>query len=237
MKFRKRENCYYLSTWNDKQQEHGDWVIFYWGNHFDISFELCGYFDNRPRVNLDLILFSLTFVLPFRNKWTDECDAPKYGIAIHGNTFWIYRGGKGNMSGGNKWWTWYIPFVTKEWIRTSILLKDGTWEHETKGNKKSFYNEEWKSKQMSWNYDYRDSCDGEIIPTTIYVEEREWRPKWLKWTKRFAQISTNIDVHFSKEVGKRKGEWKGGTVGCGYEMLPNEEPLGCLKRMELERKF
>ena len=237
IEFKKRQNCYYISSVNKEEYESTDWVIFYWGNHFDISYEICGYFDNRPRINLDLIFFSLTFVLPFRNKWTDECDAPKWGISIHNNTVWIHRGGKGNMKGGSKWWTWYIPFLTKEWVRTSILLKGGIWEHETKGNRKDFYKEEWKEKQESWTYNYIDSYDGEVIPTTIYVDEREWRPKWLKWTSLFAKKSRSIDIHFSKEVGKRKGSWKGGTLGCSYELLPNELPIDCLKRMEKERKL
>lgn len=213
------------------------WLIFYWGNNFDISYETCGYFDNRHRINLDLFFFSLTLILPIYSKHTDECDPPKHGIACHNNTIWIYRGGKGNGNGGNKWWTWEIPFITKEWIRTSILLKDDTWEHETKGNKKGFYTDEWKQKQKSWSYNYTDSYDGEVIPTTIYVDEREWRPKWLKWTKRFANTRRSIDIHFSKECGKRKGSWKGGVLGCGYELLPNERPLDCLKRMEKEMKF
>lgn len=218
--------------------EYGkNWMYFHWGWHFDISYELCGYFDARHRINIDLIFFSWTIILPIWSKYSDECSSPKYGIAIHNNTVWIYYGGKGNMNGGTKWWTWSIPFITKEWVRTSILLKDGTWEHEVRGNKKDFFNDEWKTKQMSCNYDYTDSYDGEIIPTTIYVDEREWRPKWLKWTKLFSKIRRTIDIHFSKECGKRKGSWKGGTTGCGYGLLPNEKPLDCLKRMEKERKF
>lgn len=237
MKFRKSGDCYYISSSNRRHGEYVDYIVFYWGKVFDISYEVCGYFDNRPRINLDFIFFSLSLILPFRNKWTDECDSPKWGIAIHNNTFWLYKGGKGNMNGGNKWWTWDIPFFTKDWVRTSILLKNDTWEHETKGNKKYFYSEDWKEKQKTWQYDYTDSYDGEIIPTTIYVDEREWRPKWLKWTKAFATTRTSVDVHFSKEVGKKKGSWKGGVLGCSYELLPNENPLNCLKRMEIERKF
>lgn len=159
-----------------------EFLVFYFTNSFDISFEICGYFDNRPRINLDIIFFNLKLILPFRNSWTDECDPPKWGISIHDNTVWIYRGGKGNMEGGNKWWTWRIPFLTKSWVRSSILLKNNTWEHETKGNTKNFYEEKWKKQQAVWNYRYTDKYDGEIIPTTIYVEEREWRPKWLEWT-------------------------------------------------------
>lgn len=213
------------------------WIVFYFTKSFDISFELCGYFDNRPRINLDLFFYSLTIILPFRNKWTNECDPPKWGISIHNNTFWIYRGGKGNLDGGNKWWTWEFPFVTKEWVRTSILLKDDTWAHRTPKNRKSFYNKEWEDRKKYWTYDYTDMYDGEIIPTTIWVEEREWRPKWLIWTGLFKKIHRDISVEFSKECGREKGSWKGGTIGCGYKLLPNEHPLDCLKRMERERSL
>jgi hypothetical protein len=58
-----------------------------------------------------------------------------------------------------------------------------------------------------------------------------------RWTSLFAIVRRTIDVHFSKEVGEYKGSWKGGTLGCVYEILLDEEPLDCLKRMERERKF
>jgi len=213
-----------------------NYLLAYKSRTFDLSYEACGYFDNRPHINLAL-WWKLVFILPFRNKWTDECIPPKWGIAIHGNTFWIYRGGKGNMNGGNKWWTWDIPFFTKQWVRTSILLKGGTWEHSTKGDHKEFYEEEWKSKQKMWYYDYTDSYDGTVVGAKIYVEEREWRPKWLTWTNKFAKVRRTIDIDFDKEVGSRKGSWKGGVVGCGYDLLPEEDPIDCIKRMEKERKF
>lgn len=213
------------------------WIVFYFDWCFDIGYESCGYFDPRHRINLSIIFFRLTLILPFKGKYTDECDPPKFGIAIHNNTFWIYKGGKGNISGGNKYWTWYIPFITKDWVRTSILLNDDTWEHETEKNRKDFYKDEWKQKQKSWIYNYIDKYDGEVIPTTIYVVEREWRPKWLKWTKLFNIVDKYIDIHFSKECGKEKGSWKGGCTGCSYSLLPNEEPLECIKRMEKERVF
>ena len=59
----------------------------------------------------------------------------------------------------------------------------------------------------------------------------------VKWTKLFAKTRRTIDVHFSKEVGERKGSWKGGVMGCGYTLNENETPLECLQRMEVERKF
>lgn len=50
-------------------------------------------------------------------------------------------------------------------------------------------------------------------------------------------MSRSIDVEFNAEVGERTGSWKGGCIGCGYQMNPNETPLQALRRMEAERKF
>ena len=98
----------------DKWCYDGKWILFYFSNRFDISYEKCGYFDSRPRIKIALGFFSLSIILPFYDKeWEEnECD-PKWGNAIHNNTFWIYRGGKGNMNGGNKWWTYDFPFINK----------------------------------------------------------------------------------------------------------------------------
>jgi hypothetical protein len=69
------------------------------------------------------------------------------------------------------------------------------------------------------------------------VEEREWRPRWFKWTSLFSKVKRTIDINFNDEVGERTGSWKGGTLGCGYDLLPDETPLECLRRMEKEREF
>lgn len=235
VKYRKSGDCYTLSTRNKKTGEDINWVTLYFGPSFQLTYETCGYFENYPRINISLFFFTLTIALPSPNEWINECDPPKWGVAIHNNTFWIYKGGEGNLNGGNKWWTWDIPFFTTSWVRTSILLKDNTWAHETPGNNQRFYDDEWKQKQMSWDYDFTDKTDNTVIPTKIYVEEREWRPKWLTWTKKFAKVRRTIDIHFSAEVGRRKGSWKGGVIGCGYDLQPNEHPIDCIKRMEFER--
>lgn len=72
---------------------------------------------------------------------------------------------------------------------------------------------------------------------TIHVERREWRLRWLRWTRLGRDVRYYLDVEFSDEVGERSGSWKGGTVGCGYEMRPGETPSQCLRRMESERRF
>lgn len=68
---------------------------------------------------------------------------------------------------------------------------------------------------------------------TIHVEREVRRLNWTPLTR----MRFYIDVQFSDEVGERSGSWKGGTIGCAYEMRPGETPRQCLKRMEQERRF
>lgn len=215
------------------------WMYFRFGWHFRVSYATCGYFDARHRINISLIFFSWTIILPLWSKHTDECVPPEWGIAIHNNIFWLYKGGKGNMNGGTKWWTFTMPWAY-DWVRTSNLRKDGTWEHERKGDRKNFYEDEWK--EVIWNetYPYVYVLKNGTVQkreTTIKVVEREWRPLWFKWTSLFKKIHRDIDVTFNDEVGERTGSWKGGTIGCSYKMIDPELPHQTLKRMERERKF
>ena len=46
-----------------------------------------------------------------------------------------------------------------------------------------------------------------------------------------------IEIDFKDEVGHEKGSWKGGVMGCSYDLLPDESPMDCIKRMEKERRF
>ncbi len=215
------------------------YLIFYFRWGFDISFEICGYFDNRPRINFDIIFFSLTLILPFRNKWTSECDAPKWGVSYHSQTLWFHLGGKGNMNGGSKWYTISMPW-SYSWVRTSALKKDGEWENETKGARKDFYKDSWNDILWIEKYPYTYKLkSGEIQEriATVGVEEREWRMHWFQWLPLLRKIRKTINVKFDGEVGEDTGSWKGGTTGCGYELLPDETPEQCLRRMEKERIF
>lgn len=215
------------------------WMYFYFGWHFRLTYETCGYFDARHRINIGLIFFRWTIILPIWSKHTDECDPPEWGIAIFCNKFWLYKGGKGNMNGGNKWWTFTMPWAY-DWVRTSNLRKDGTWEHELKDDRKNFYEDQWKEIIWHNTYPYVYILKNGTVQNrlaTIKVTEREWRPLWFKWTSIFKKVHRDIDVQFDHEVGEQTGSWKGGCTGCGYRMIDPELPHQTLKRMEKERKF
>jgi peptide methionine sulfoxide reductase MsrB len=107
----------------------------------------------------------------------------------------------------------------------------------------------WEARQavkqaLSKVYFQIEDYDGEIITASTHIEEREWRfgTGWFSWLSLFSRpkIRKSLDINFSSEVGKEKGSWKGGTLGHGIEMLPNETHEAAFKRycqQEFRSKF
>jgi len=80
-----------------------------------------------------------------------------------------------------------------------------------------------------------ESGEIQVVDARYTPEEREWRWMWPGCPIR--SVQRYIDVAFSAEVGDGTGSWKGGTVGCNYDLRPHEQPLAALRRMERERRF
>jgi hypothetical protein len=222
------------------------------------------YFDNRLYINISgiplltillspLIIWAghwwlfIGLVVPW-GKWyihlpiyskIDDAEYPQYGFYLYS---WDSKGAAFNelvICRGYKSKFIHMPWRL-DWVRTSNLKKDGTWEHETPGNSKDFWDNKWKDILWSKSYPYTyvlKSGKVQERTATLRVEEREWRPIWFKWTKLFRRVRKTINIDFSDEVGERTGSWKGGTTGCSYEMKHGELPVQTLRRMEKERKF
>ena len=119
-----------------------------------------------------------------------------------------------------------------EWYRTSVLLKDGTWLHDVLGNRielRGRENEFWSETYTYMNV--TTNLKVQLCDATVQVWEREWR-----W-KEISKIDRDIEVQFSKELGSDAGSWKGGCIGCSYEMQEGETPLQTLRRMEKYKNF
>ena len=86
-----------------------------------------------------------------------------------------------------------------------------------------------------------DDFDGERIRATTKIEEREWRfgTGWFKWLSIFRRpmIRRTLDIDFSAQTGRRKGSWKGGTLGHGINMLPREAPVEAFQRYCAEHEM
>lgn len=220
-----------------KKEFSNKWISLYFG-YCNIAFQIspASYFDERAMIHIALMFFKVFIHLPIKSG-IDECEFPEYG-------FYTYK--EGGIVMESFWWCWNMKKYcfrmpwSLTWVRTSNLRNDSTWEHETKGNRKSFYEEKWKDLIWNETYPYTYTLNNGTIQNrtaNIKVEEREWRWKLFTWLPFPRYISKTISVDFNDEVGERTGSWKGGTTGCGYKILKNETPLYCLRRMEKERKF
>ena len=212
---------------------------------FEITYDVCGYFDPHPEINISLLGLHFMFRLPWKNKgWEDECMPPKYGIMVHDSALWIHYGGKGNWNGGNKYLCWRLPFFTgvhmdNKWMVETVngMVPTNALEKELNNDLSIYHRYDESDKVLKRTYDYTDQYDGTVVKATYWVEHREWRKKWITWIPWIKTTWDYIEVEFDQEVGKGKGSWKGGCLGCTYTMNKGESPEDCIKRMEKDRTF
>ena len=183
---KKMDTCFYLlKKPKDGEYMGDDWYAGWHDWKFDISYEECGYDQGNGELNISLFGWHSVFKLPWKSKrFPDgDCDAPKWGIAIHNATLWIYKGGNGNWGGGSKWWTWDIPFFTKIHVRHYVMCNLANWDEpedlrlvdasmlkrDSNGN---YLPLEKNALVKKYTYDYLDKYDNTVVPCTFWVEER-----------------------------------------------------------------
>jgi hypothetical protein len=135
-----------------------------------------------------------------------------------------------------------------DWYQTSYLVKEPTrgtlfWLNDTKGSKvrPDRYGPTFAAYKYERVYPYlyilKDGT-AQHRYATVTEEKRVWRRKWLPFTNLFALKRHSISIEFDREVGEGKNGWKGGTLGCSWEMQPGETAEQALRRMEaLPRKM
>lgn len=207
-----------------------------WRPGFAVGLYHYGDEGSRYGVNIQLGWPNIHFKIPVRRHAPKELGG--FGLSW-GFTFFDRSV---QLKWGDKCKIIDMPWARGTCIRSSNLLKDGTWSHEMTRDRISYSDRRDFLADKEWveDYPYRYVLrSGEVQErtATVKVEEREWRQHWLKWTKAFALVQRTISIDFSDEVGERSGSWKGGCTGCNYELKPNETPEQCLRRMESERKF
>lgn len=130
----------------------------------------------------------------------------------------------------------WLPWFHKIHQRTQVRRADGTW---------ATYVGSWEQGKepdgrelFTFLYTYHPKNRTiQNRTATVFVERMAWRPKWFTWTRLFEKSRQTISIEFNDEVGERSGSWKGGCVGCSYEMRPGETAEQTLRRMERERVF
>lgn len=160
-----------------------------------------------------------------------EGHGPEWGWSFFMDSLHCHWGYRSRLIG--------LPFLRCYFEKREYLTQDQktvTYVEQNGGRGKYRQDEEIEKAKVSRQFAYRYVCrDGEVqnVIATVFVDRMTWRRKWTP----LRLVRTSIDVSFSKEVGEGRGSWKGGCIGCGYDMRPGETAEQCLRRMEQDRSF
>lgn len=208
------------------EREHGGWLLRMWlqwvevayfkiglaGFGFEIEFPSTWHERRIGWVRMGLGVCQLAFAFPWPKAYADhhQCCGPRFGFKFFEDLLFLYYG---NDTGG----------MTDR--RTKGIYMPWAWKHRL---------HEVLSEPEAYPYEYV-LRSGEVQRRTATI--RAERRMWTRWWLPHKRVSNSIDVTFSDEVGERSGSWKGGCIGCSFQMLAGETPLQALRRMELTRKF
>jgi hypothetical protein len=209
-KIEKDSNSYLIRFW-------WNWIEFAYvviglrGLALEIEFPSDWHERRLGWVRLGFGLFTVSLAFPWR--WTVpdhyQCSGPTYGFSFFADGLHLHWGKqKGKRTD---------PFT--------IIGMPWRWNHR-------LHEVMGEPETHPYRYVLRSGKVQERT-ATIYPERRVWTRAWLPWRMECC----TINVEFSDEVGERSGSWKGGVLGCSYDMLSGESPLDALRRMERERKF
>lgn len=212
------------------EKEHRYWLLRVWNKQYtEVAYATLGLkglqaemeipsdWHEKRRVwfRFGLGFGSVCFSVPWPKSWRvapDEyqCSGPTYGFCFYEDLLWIRWGKDTGRPKKDPKVAIYMPW---------------SWKHR-----------EHKLIGAPETHDYTYVLrSGEVQRRKATIQEQTRR--WSRWWLPFRRVSRSIDIEFDGEVGERSGSWKGGCIGCSYEMQRGETPLMALRRMELERKF
>lgn len=209
-----------LGVWRVNKDSFGThWGYFAPRFGFEFRVGRGGYFDQRYSLTMCIIWGVVHLKLPFKTKLEEGCEWPSYGFHFFEDSFIVEAGN----------WSKYmrVPFIAWEFDYHKVMNTSGEWVQ--------YIYDDKSTHRETHDYTYKlKSGEVQNRKATCYKEVRQWHRKWFPLAKMVREC---ISIDFSDEVGERSGSWKGGTIGCGYDLLPNESLESCLRRMEKERKF
>lgn len=165
--------------------------------------------------------------------WYWSIDKREYGFSLSDGFLNVSLGRQTMDSSTDQRWGYFLPWTQWRHVRHSFYGLDGKHVATLPDTGKPYLGNpgRWERERAiadaipTVSFEF-DDFDGERITATTKIEEREWRAGtgWFKWLSLFRElrVSRSLDLRFSAEVGKRKGSWKGGTIGHSIEMLPGE---------------
>ncbi len=176
-----------------------------------------------------------------------ESHAREFGFTACEGSLHVHYGPQTHDSESTKSKCWFLPWKNWRHVRHSYYdLEGALFAHLPQ--KPSY--RQWRHR---WDVERAieaacptavfafDDFDGERLTATTKIEEREWLfgTGWFRWLSLFRRpkIRRSLDIWFSGETGKRKGSWKGGTIGSSIDMLPGELHEAAFRRYCAEHEM
>lgn len=187
--------------------------------------------------------------------WYWDIDPREYGFSCNEGHFNLYYGRTGGSTGDSsieQRWSCFLPWTQWRHVRHSFYGLRGEHLYDEIQRSSSDrldgedWQERWDARQARENavptvtFAFKD-FDGEQLTVTTKIEEREWRfgTGYFGWLSIFRRpkIRRSLNLAFSSETGRRKGSWKGGTVGHAIEMRPAELHEAAFRRYCAEHEM
>lgn len=225
------ENTYYnFRNWNDKIGHKYQFVMNKspFKNPLALTVKLIG---KRPtELHVDFLWFRLFYSFL-------DCEGREYGFSYNDKSLFSYWGyGSGFNMGpeGGFCKIIYMPWNYGSCVESKIIAKNGKWIDSLGWELNDLI---IKKESFPYSYTLR-SGEVQNRTATVSVSRQVWYWRIFRRLKIGPKIdTTTIDVSFDGEVGESTGSWKGGTIGCSFEMKKGESVEVALRRMERERKF
>lgn len=172
----------------------------------------------------------------------------EYGFNFSGNALLVHYGAQTLSWSGCASKCYFLPWLSWRFIRHTHYTPSGErirtfWEDALRRDRRRarrLGEQDWRTDDLDYaralptmDFLFRD-FDGEEIVCKTRIDEREWRfgTGWCSWLSLFvpAKVRRTADLQFTKETGRRKGSWKGGTLGHGIDMEVGEPLESAFRR-------
>lgn len=189
--------------------------------------------EQRALIVVHLIWPCFYISFPWHRRYPDhgQCSGPTFGFVFTEGTLILYHGNSTGKANDKSKTFIKMPWRWRNFGEMQVLNSKGEWE-----DMKWSFKGNGDDDRVIGKHPYLYRLDsGEVQKRTaeIFIRKMRW---WRPWPP-FYKFDKMISVDFDGEVGESTGSWKGGTIGCDYEMKPGESALDTLRRMERERKF
>jgi hypothetical protein len=183
-------------------------------------------------------------------------DRRKYGIWLFQDHLNVAYGLSTDDSSTEQRWSAFLPWTQWRFVRHTLY--DPQWRAfaqfddldlrhvKDREARQELRRERWRAEDEARRavpkvfYSFKD-YDGESVRVQCTVEKRVWvkGTGWFSWLKYLVkpQVRYSLDLRFSKEIGPRKGSWKGGTLGHGCEISDGESIRDSFNRYATEHGF